>query len=112
MLFVLATLILVIGPLGLYYINYIVTLVFTLITVQQVFDVELTHTIELKSSHAAISSENDEDQTKSSSNQDEKTEDSSAEPSTSTDNCECSENRLYNMFKNFKEKFTLAVDPS
>lgn len=97
LLFITAVIILVLGPLYLTIVNYGVTFMFLTLTVQQVFDKEN----DKPSGNDKLSSEKH-----SSKDTGEKTETSSSD-----DKCNvCSENRIYNLFQNLREKFGFVED--
>ncbi|XP_059047007.1 GPI inositol-deacylase [Achroia grisella] len=117
LLFTMAVCVLALGPLSLMVVNYGVTFMFVVITIQQLFDKEepvdsasLTNEFEKQTNETAneIPSESN---TQSDGNAEHSS--SSETPNTDTpgEDCDiCSESRIYNVFKNLREKITLNED--
>ncbi|KAM3961034.1 LOW QUALITY PROTEIN: GPI inositol-deacylase [Aphomia sociella] len=119
LLFTMAVCILALGPLSLSVVNYGVTLMFVVITIQQLFDKEelvetAESTEEPQTNSAETSNENP--------NESEMTNDDNAKAGPSQESevpnadspgedCDvCNESRIYNVFKNLREKFTFNED--
>ncbi|CAG9093674.1 unnamed protein product [Plutella xylostella] len=124
LLFTMAVFILSLGPLSLTIVNYSVTFMFAMITVQQyvnIFDEDVV------AEETPVEKPQDKDCDNSSSKEDrndepgtshsgDKTSDAddktqSSEATQSTPDCNvCNENRIYNVFKNLREKFNFNED--
>ncbi|XP_072931942.1 GPI inositol-deacylase isoform X2 [Epargyreus clarus] len=128
LLFFMATFIIVLGPISMSLVNYAVTFMFVTITFQQMFDkcnednsaeVKEQPACEVKSDKGNESEEtkdkedcvSDDDNDKRQDDNDEcKPEESESSPLVE-DNCDvCDESRIYNVFKNLKEKFSFNND--
>lgn len=122
LLFTMAVFILALGPLSLTIVNYGVTFMFLVITVQQLFDVEVDENKCDKVPQQNI--QNDEDscvdrqamvKTSNASKDKEDIENESEQSNegasniNAPDECDpCNESRIYNMFKRLREKFSFA----
>lgn len=114
-----AIIILIFGPYTLSIINYGVTLIFTIITIQQLYDSEESSkavsnecTIIKKDDEQTIGDdcnvENKETQEKSSQEETFEKANSNSESNNqnSEENCDpCNENRIFNLFQTLREKF-------
>ncbi|XP_046960059.1 GPI inositol-deacylase [Vanessa cardui] len=126
LLYTMAIFILALGPFSLSIVNYGVTFMFTIITLQQLYDkeesTEVTSEEHLKSkidnasdektsSKMDLETESKTEGNKSDSNTDPKSENIANEKANENDEntseCDvCNENRIYNIFKNLREKFS------
>ncbi|KAJ2945874.1 hypothetical protein O0L34_g4777 [Tuta absoluta] len=131
MLFLTAVFIIVLGPFSLTIVNYSVTFMYIVITVQQLIDKSETSesentpndsntpdsdkTSETNKSENVSSETNKPGESGDTKAQNDSTE--SNKPSTSNmsetnEDCECNENRIYTMFKNLREKFDFSGNES
>ncbi|XP_064071825.1 GPI inositol-deacylase isoform X2 [Vanessa tameamea] len=128
LLYTMAIFILALGPFSLSIVNYGVTFMFTIITIQQLYDkeepTEVTSEEHLESkvdnasdekipSKMDLETETKTEGTKSDTNPDPKSENFANEKATENDEntseCDvCNENRIYNIFKNLREKFSFS----
>ncbi|CAB3224247.1 unnamed protein product [Arctia plantaginis] len=103
LLFTMAVIILVLGPLYLPIVNYGVTFMFVTLTVQQMFDKEKV----IHSKGIAGQRRDKDNEEFSEEKQNSKESSEQTETSTSGDKCNvCSESRIYNLFQNLREKFS------
>ncbi|XP_028171511.1 GPI inositol-deacylase isoform X1 [Ostrinia furnacalis] len=122
LLFTMAVLILSLGPLSLIIINYGVTLMIAIITLQQWFDEEVGAEIRTCLSEHSEEKEKDDHESKTENISDDKEEtkdkgdtkdnkddceNETKQPETPSEDCNvCDESRIYTMFKGFRDKFT------
>lgn len=108
LLFTMAVFMLVLGPLSLAIVNYGVTFMFAVITVQQICDTEdvLTENIRGSTDNQNLSEEAT-DSVNNKGQDHRKPENTEESNATSSDDCNvCSENRIYNVFNELREKFS------
>lgn len=123
-LFTMAVFILMLGPLSLTVVNYGVTAMFVVITVQQICDTEDIVEINSEDNHDPQNNENTQNNqssepSPSSSDQNQK-DDENKETETdqpnvnkteeTSEDCVCNENRIYSVFKNLRDKFSFSED--
>lgn len=119
-----AVAILILGPFSLTTANYCVTCMFTIITIQQLFDKADTskvndaeeilqeETNDDRKETEKETSENHKEDVSSESNKTEapdnndETQNNESQSNVSNDECECNENRIYSVFRRLREKFT------
>lgn len=102
-----AVLIVVLAPLGIYFINYIVTTIYLIITIQQVFDREIDRTVEGTNLVEGDTSSG-ENPTNARNNENEPTQSTASDNEPDTSNCECNENSIYTQIKNIREKIDIS----
>ncbi|KAL4704963.1 hypothetical protein ACJJTC_013420 [Scirpophaga incertulas] len=112
LLFIMSVLILALGPMSLMIVNYGVTFSFALITIQQLYDEEIT---DFLTTDLSVDSNDDNEQIPKENNASEDTDNinngSETEKPESSNDCDvCNESRIYNVFKNIKEKLNLSED--
>ncbi|XP_063380508.1 GPI inositol-deacylase [Cydia fagiglandana] len=110
-IFVVAVIVLTLGPLSLTYVNFGVTFAFALITAQQLFDTEEID----EDSQASQDPSPDPEVSDQTSNEDSDQEKSETKEEVSEgeekNECDpCNENRIYNVFKNLRDKFSFSEE--
>ncbi|KAL0893128.1 hypothetical protein ABMA27_014761 [Loxostege sticticalis] len=127
LLFTMAVCILALGPLSLTIVNYGVTFMFAVITIQQLCDKEENENTIIETSLPEDSQENNENTSnvsndKQDANEQQNTKESAKETSENetrenetsqvpSEDCDvCNEGRIYRIFKSFRDKFTEAAE--
>ncbi|XP_073945393.1 GPI inositol-deacylase isoform X2 [Choristoneura fumiferana] len=120
LIFTVAVIILTIGPLSITYVNYGVTFVFAVITLQQMCDTEemieddrpeYDDDLEGSDENGDDPISNDDDNDLNNSDRNIEDDGSGSETERPNDDCDpCNENRIYTMFRNLRDKFSLNDD--